>query len=180
MKKLIFILLLISCEPIHIWQTCTFTPERHESNVNFWMRSDSILEVCYRFNDSYIYDIGEDQSDKNKLFGIAPEYDCDWDNLSFRISIFYQNDSLHIGAYVHDLQKYGEKAKKVHIKTIPVNSEIYTRIEDLGNVVYFTVDEITISIDVTPHETQGYVITRPYFGGNKTAPHKITFEYKIL
>ena len=151
----------------------------HYSNIGVGHQEGSSLAVVYTFNESCEYNVDTDQSDKNKLFGLAPNFDINWDNLSFRISWYYDNDSIYLGAYIHD-KDLGYSPLKVHMYTSSIMGQIETSIVDCGDSVIFTIQDIIYIAKVSPHKTKGYYIPSPYFGGNRVAQQDIKIKYEKL
>jgi hypothetical protein len=175
MKKLLIILLIfVSCEKEQETYI-VFKENSHYSNIGVQRQDSNELHYIVEFNESIVYDIGTDQSDKCKLFGLAPGFQFNWDELSFRHSFFFMNDSVHIGAYIHD----NDTLIKKHLYT-GLYEPIECYLKDYGDSVIFVVNNHYLSIPVTPHETKNYYIPNPYFGGNCKPPHEITIKYEEL
>jgi hypothetical protein len=180
MKKLLLILLLFSCESEKTNQI-VFTPDSHYSNIGIsWQRSN-VLEYWVEFNESIVYDIGTDQSDKNKLFGLAKNV-ANWKHHSFRHSFWYDPsiDSVHIGAYVRDTILYGAQPKKVHLTSISHKESLYLRIEVKDTIVKFWAKDSYCIVPISKHDIKLFAIPKPYFGGDQYPPHEITLNYEIL
>lgn len=148
---------------------------KHYSNIGVRHQKSNELNYMIIFSNNCVYDIDIDQTDKNKLFGLSPNLDVNWDNQSFRHSWYYNNDSIYLGAYVYD-EKYGDKPLKIPIGTVCINEWVYLGIKDYKDSVQFTCKNEIFIIYLTHHDTTGYYIPSPYFGGNRTAPHDINFE----
>jgi hypothetical protein len=132
--------------------------------------------LAYRvaFTESCRYDIGRDQGDINKLFGIGyfPHYH---DN-SVRIGWNYDIVSGKINLFAY---WYAEGVRGWH----------YLRSVNIGEVNYFSIqvreqDHIIdvagrkYSVDVVGRSV-GYLL-RPYFGGNKTSPHTMIIDLQKI
>lgn len=183
MKRLIYILIVISfmsCESEPEWEECVIKESEHYSNAPYMTQTSKTLRVEYMFDESIRYDIGEDQSDKCKLFGIG-KIVPNWKHLSFRHSFWYDPsiDSIRIGAYVRDTIEYGDKPKKVHILNVGIYEKFMTEIEDCDSFVRFNVNEKYVEVKVSSHNIWLYGIPRPYFGGNCVAQNDITIKYKM-
>ena len=129
-----------------------------------------VLAYMVRFDQSARYDIGADQSDINKLFGIGylPHHfhnsvriGWNWDEQKQRVVTwaYWYKDSLN----------YSEKLHEVRLNV----TERYA--------IHFFPDRHTImvpgksmTIPIQPR-TSGYLLG-PYFGGNQTAPHDINLH----
>jgi len=132
--------------------------------------------LCYRvaFTHSCIYDIGNDQGDINKLFGIG--YFPSHHKNSVRIGWNYETVTGKICLWVY-WYKDGRRCWD------------YLRSVDIGMTYYFKIyigdGEHTIdvsgrryTVDTEPQKI-GYLL-QPYFGGNKTAPHDIIIDMQKI
>ena len=130
--------------------------------------------LAYRvgFTESCRYDIGRDQGDINKLFGVG--YFPSHHENSVRVGWNYDivSGKINIFAYWYAEGKRGWQ---------------YLRSVDLGVVYYFKmyIDGDMHRLDIAGRNYQVDVkstsicyLLRPYFGGNKTAPHDIVIDIK--
>jgi hypothetical protein len=132
--------------------------------------------IAYRvaFTESCRYDIGRDQGDINKLFGIG-YFPHHHDN-SVRIGWNYDIISGKINLFAY---WYLEGKRHWH----------YLRSVDIGEVNYFSIQvrEQDHIIDVSGRKycvdvrgrSVGYFL-RPYFGGSKTSPHTIIIDLQRI
>lgn len=132
--------------------------------------------LAYRvaFTESCRYDIGRDQGDINKLFGIG-YFPHHHDN-SVRIGWNYDIVSGKINLFAY---WYAQGVRGWH----------YLRSVDIGEVNYFSIQagEQDHIIDVSgrkycvdvPGRSVGYLL-RPYFGGNKTSPHTMIIDMQKI
>jgi len=130
------------------------------------------------FKNSCRYEIGSDQSDINKLFGIG--YFPHHHRNSVRFGWVYnpsKNDTMEIYAYWY---KDGERFSEF-LCDVPINSPVYYEIEKEYAVnfgwyfrlrVVFDKKKIGGAIVTVKPQSVGYLL-RPYFGGNQTAPHNM-------
>lgn len=132
----------------------------------------------YIFDESCRYLIGSDQSDKNKLFGWS--YGFHHKN-SVRVSWWYSpdDDRIVIGLYTYnDGEVSKKKLSNVEIGK-PIELTLSTRVDYTDLIVCELSDgnrKINSYIYKNNLSRWGYTLTT-YFGGNKTAPHKITMRY---
>jgi hypothetical protein len=132
--------------------------------------------LAYRiaFTESCRYDVGNDQADINKLFGIG--YFPSHHNNSVRVGWNYDivSGKIQLWAYWYEnsIRRYS-----------------YLRSVDIGNIYYIKIyidgEEHTIdasgrrfSVNVKP-QVFGYLL-RPYFGGNRKAPHDMMIDMEML
>lgn len=132
--------------------------------------------LAYRvaFTESCRYDIGRDQGDINKLFGIG-YFPHHHDN-SVRIGWNYDIVSGKINLFAY---WYAEG----------VRQWFYLRSVNIGEVNYFSIQvrEQDHIIDVAGRKycvdiagrSVGYLL-RPYFGGNKTSPHTMIIDLQKI
>lgn len=151
-----------------------------------WKNSKCLTKTRkYCFTESCIYDIGEDQTDKNKLFGWS--YGLHHKN-SVRVGWYYDSTfkCVKLCLYVYD---NGNVYKKVISNGIGigknVNIRLVSQLNGIGLIKYslewfydegkiFKTSYLTCRItDDLPN--WGYTLCL-YFGGNKTAPHDISVE----
>lgn len=128
-----------------------------------------VLEHKVTFTESCRYDIGEDQTDINKLFGIGyfPFHHIN----SVRIGWAYNisTDTIKIYAYWYK----NKERKWLFLRDLNIGqpNTFKISIREKEHVIFFN-QSFGVSIDV-PGQPIGYLL-RPYFGGNKKAPHDIT------
>jgi hypothetical protein len=136
------------------------------------------LAYSVKFTDSCRYDIGSDQTDINKLFGIG--YFPHHHRNSVRFGWVYnpsKYQTMEIWAYWYDK---GER-KYEFMCDVPINSVAYYEIateyvKEWGWYfrlkVIFDRDVIGKAVVTIKPQSVGYLL-RPYFGGNQTAPHNM-------
>lgn len=132
--------------------------------------------LVYRvtFTESCRYDIGNDQGDINKLFGIGyfPHHHDNSVRIGWNYNIVSGKIQLWAYWYADGVRQWS-----------------YLRSADFGVPYYFKIciDEGEHTIDVSGRrfsiylkpQSIGYLL-RPYFGGNRKAPHTIFIDMKKL
>ena len=132
-----------------------------------------IIRYIVRFDDSCRYNIGKDQGDINKLFGIG--YFPHHHKNSVRIGWNYHpvTDKIRLYAYWY---------------INGVRDWLYMDSVNIGDYVYASIhiNRGTHKIDIQGNRfvivrkgSLGYLLG-PYFGGNQTAPHNINLEITRL
>jgi hypothetical protein len=126
------------------------------------------LEYLVRFTDSCRYNIGKDQSDRNKLFGMTHGLFRNSSRWAWRFDI--GRDAIELSPYMHI---HGGVARGGYRTWVEIGEEILLGIACEGpDVVYY----------VQGHEAYRYTPGTklrfgyeqfPYFGGNVPAPHRI-------
>lgn len=139
---------------------------------------DVSFKASYIFKSDCVYDIGSDQSDINKLTGIS--FSLSPHKNSVRIGWRYSKafNMIELLYYIYD----NGVRKWEAIGAVPLNKTVYVSAEKRDDIIYFNVSCGDIS------HNQYYESTKPwkwlgyrlglYFGGNRTAPHKITVVKK--
>ena len=166
-----------------------FTIEKDKHYPKPWIIThvhpkDSVLylEFDFCFPDSTcVYDIGEDQSDWNKLFGVVP---MGWNLVhenSFRFGWRWLNNQLEIGYYNYINMPKPEKGVITHIDIGVVYSGLI--IIEKGELYMMLVNKETL--DTYEYWVEGEIRVDPlyhilylYFGGNRAAPHDINVSLK--
>lgn len=137
------------------------------------------------FDDNCRYDIGQDQTDKNKLFGwsygfhhinsarVTWYYDKECDGI--RLCLYIYNDGKCIKHNDSNLYKIGEKLNiklTSYICNNTISNEEEWRIEMIVNETAIT------SCIISKHNlcNWGYTLGL-YFGGNCRAPHDISVQF---
>lgn len=189
MKKLVFILMamasisLARCEKFdtHQWMPFTIQQGKHYPDKIFINRIPSrdgcYTELNFQFyfpDTSYIYDIGDNQSDWNKLFGITPFVNTIHE-YSIRVVWRWFNNKLQIGYYI-----YMPESPKV------IKGVITTTSRDIINDATIMVWDNMIVIRVNEDDftyfdgksCPGWWTSMPYFGGDEVAPHDIHISLK--
>lgn len=129
------------------------------------------------FTDSCKYDIGKDQSDINKLFGVSYGYHH---NQSDRIGWRYNIKTNMIDILLYSYEN--KKRYSFHLCSHPLNTNL-----NLSLKVKLTKNYRFVEIKFLD-QTKTYCFTHnlknwgytlgSYFGGNRTAPHTIKFMLK--
>jgi hypothetical protein len=123
------------------------------------------------FTPSCRYDIGEDQSDWNKLFGVGffPHHHRNSYRFAWRYDPEY--DVIQIGAYWYFK---GERRASV-IDVVGINKPVNLKLYYDGDYIAFEI-EGKVACKINSYwPVIGYKLG-PYFGGNKTAPHDMKIE----
>lgn len=133
-------------------------------------------EIAHRvmFTPSCRYDIGPEQSDVNKLFGVgyAPHHHRNSVRFGWRYD--RQSDMIEILAYWYlDGQRY------IHpMMFAGIGQTLHYAIRRNADHHLLIARWQTFSVPVHSQRV-GYLL-RPYFGGNMTAPHDITINMTRL
>lgn len=119
------------------------------------------------FTESCRYDVGEDQSDINKLFGIGyfPFHHYNSVRIGWNYNI--DKDQIELWAYWY---KQGKRNWE-WLDSIKIMQPSYMEIEIKSNYHIIRTKNSLFSVPVGG-ECIGYLL-RPYFGGNEAAPHDI-------
>jgi hypothetical protein len=139
----------------------------------------SMVGYRVKFTDSCAYDIGPDQADINKLFGIG--YFPHHHKNSVRFGWRYSNGEIEILSYWY---LNGERNSDL-ICSVPLNKPMVYKIHILRDWHTLTVSEglsdfHSHSFNVpVPGKNFGYLLST-YFGGNLTAPHNIEINLERL
>jgi len=129
-----------------------------------------VLEYNVTFTDSCRYDIGEDQTDINKLFGIGYFPFHHWNSVRIGWAYNPTTDKIDISAYWYEKgqRKWQETVRK------NIGEEINFKIEIGKHNHYISINNSYATIPL-PGQRLGYLL-RPYFGGNRKAPHDIEIK----
>jgi hypothetical protein len=135
--------------------------------------SPEIVRVV-QFTPSCRYDIGNDQSDINKLFGVGYFPHHHRNSIRFGWRYDQASDMIEILAYWYaQKERLWESMKFVAIGS--KNVFVMRRHEDMHELF---IGKDRLIIDMPACEV-GYLL-QPYFGGNRTAPHDITINIQKL
>jgi hypothetical protein len=139
-----------------------------------FMSKEKSLDYYVIFDQSCAYDIGEDQDDVNKLFGIGYFPFHRWNSVRFGWRYSKDVDKIEILSYVYvNKVRYFE-----HICYVDFFNSYKFSISHISDLkVIFAVSEMNDgkvyrSEFLSKFRSFGYLLG-PYFGGNKTAPHDI-------
>lgn len=153
----------------------------------FGKKFDWASSMRVTFNNTCAYEIGEDQSDINKLFGISYGHH-QWNN-SDRIGWRYLPGDNKIELLLYSYVD-GQRVKKPLTK-IPLNKEfkvamlvsldgnkrfVSVHIEPSGQFDSGVPLGFSWEFEMKPCLTWLHYTLHPYFGGNCKAPHDITIE----
>ena len=137
-----------------------------------------VLSYKYIFTDSCKYDIGEDQSDINKLFGLS--FSLSPHKNSIRVGWRYvpSSSNIELLSYIY---KDGVRSWKP-LCFVGLNEEVSIEMSRLGTIAKIEAksesESSVILIDVNGLWGKFSYELGLYFGGNKTAPHNITIVKK--
>jgi len=174
---IVLIILICSCKKLdefspRQFRIYTIEEGRHKSESLPSIKLNSkYIEFEALFNSSCIYNIGQDQSDINKLYGFSNGTNH-LEN-SARFGWRWYNNELQILAYTH----IDSKIQWKYITTIDYNKIYSYKLSITNNNYVFTCNNTTVELPASGKGVIRYYLF-PYFGGNKTAPHKITITIK--
>ena len=125
------------------------------------------------FTETCRYDIGEDQTDINKLFGLG--YMLAHRENSVRFGWWYDpsKDSVGIMAYWYDRGKRNAD----HLRYVALSDSHHYMIIARDDVHILTIDRLEVKRVVTKRSEICYAL-HPYFGGNRPAPHDIVIKMR--
>lgn len=150
----------------------------HYSNHDFftYIRSDTI-SFRFRFDDSAVYDIGDDQSDINKLFGFAEGSASAIHEWSARFGWRWYGERLEILAYAYvDGQRRSELLGVLESGESGIG---YITSED--DLYRFTFGSTTVEIPKgRSYSDRTKYLSYPYFGGTTPAPHDVRVWVTVL
>ena len=127
-----------------------------------------------QFAPSCRYDIGQDQSDWNKLTGFT--LGCA--SNSVRIGWRWNGEHVELGAYIHENGKRVVTPFKVKCD---LNVDIRIGIVRLSDTEFlFHVDEKDYLYTFKKKRPYWGWMMHPYFGGNRSAPHDVTLYLNVL
>lgn len=132
--------------------------------------------LVYRvaFTESCRYDIGNDQGDINKLFGIG-YFPHHHDN-SVRIGWNYDIVSGKINVFAY---WYVEGSREwQYLRSVEIGQPYYFKMYIDGN--NHRIDAAGRIYHVDVNATKIAYLLRPYFGGNRTAPHTMIIDLERL
>jgi len=130
--------------------------------------------ICYRvaFTQSCKYDIGNDQGDINKLFGIG--YFPSHHKNSVRIGWNYDTVSGKICLWAY-WYKDGKRCWD-YLRSVDIGVPYYFKIYIGDGEHTIDVSGRRYTVDTEPQKIS--YLLRPYFGGNQTAPHDMIIDMK--
>lgn len=136
------------------------------------------LQFIVRFDSSAIYTTVDpsNQYDINKLYGFS-DNNAEHQQFSARFGWRWSDNALRLFGYIYI---NGIRQSK-ELGTIGIGSENNCSIKVKADHYIFSLNNAIDSLPrktITPHGV-GYKLY-PYFGGNETAPHKITIAIKEL
>ena len=134
------------------------------------------LKYRIRFNDTCQYNIGEDQSDVNKLFGIGYLPWHRQNSVRFGWRYVLERGKIEILAYWY---KSGQRhyQSMFHIEFGKWYDYSISKNNNSHKLIIYDTDASTLAehiVELTP-QLFGYKLF-PYFGGNKTAPHTMSID----
>lgn len=156
-----------------------------------WFRKRDSMNITMdvKFDDSIVYDLGEDQMDVNKLLGFAYGFHhINSDRIGFRYNIDMKKVELVYYLYVDGVR---QKTRHLCYIDIGVNYEVNLNVclpEDGVRDVKISVKNLDKNdfVDIYNKEARiefkkkpwYYYILGGYFGGNRRAPHTIRIKTK--
>lgn len=130
--------------------------------------------LAYRvgFTESCRYDIGRDQGDINKLFGVG--YFPSHHENSVRVGWNYDLVSGRINLFAY--WYVGGKRDWQYLRSVDIGIMYYFKMYIDDDIHRLDIAGRNYRVDV--HSTPICYLLRPYFGGNRTAPHDIVIDIK--
>lgn len=197
MKNILILLtLLTSCDEFNaqiesdpkewtIYTIPTYTNYSYPMLSKNYTDTNKVKRFSFYFiaDESWLYDIGENQSDINKLSGII--FDS-WNNIhrfSVRFGWRYLNGNYEILSYTY-LPDYGKEPIKEHLINIRLFEPYYCKLEMTDNYIRHSITDInnkSTVINVIYHNNKlpsDSWITHFYFGGDCKPPHPVTCTMK--
>ena len=165
--------------PIIPFKTYIIDSAAHFCNDNnFVTTSISQLKFKVKFDSSAIYTTADinNQDDINKLYGFA-DNNTQHHQYSARFGWRWSNNALWLFAYIYNEGMVAHK----ELGSIAIGKEHHCEIKITPNHYIFSVNNYQDSLprkSIT-QKAEGYKLY-PYFGGDETAPHKITILIKDL
>lgn len=133
-----------------------------------------LLKASYIFTDSCKYDIGSDQSDINKLFGLS--FSLSPHKNSIRVGWRYvpSSSNIELLSYIY---KDGARSWKP-LCFVGLNEEVSVEISRFGTIAKIEAksesESSVILLDANGLWGKFSYELGLYFGGNRTAPHKMS------
>lgn len=165
-------------KPVKAYTTYTIQQGNHYCDQNA-IRSVRTSEMKFqaKFDQSAIYQTVDpgNQYDINKLWGFSEGFSNQYN--SARIGWSWNNEALRLYGYVYaNGVRYSQE-----ITTVQIGADNNCSIRVAGNTYIFTVNGTSISLPRGPSSASasGYQ-QYPYFGGDETAPHRITILIRSL
>lgn len=160
------------------YKTYVIEQGRHYADgVRFPPFSGTVLSFSAVFNNSAMYDFSNDPNiyyDQNTLYGFA-DNNKRHEQFSARFGWRWFNNELQIAAYTIN----NGMPTIEEMTSVPLNTAVNYSIEVHDTYYLFTVNGVTKQMDRASSTTSaGPYKLLPYFGGNATAPHRITIKIK--
>ena len=181
MKKLLILLLLISCskEVDDLGFRVYTIPAGEHSSGSFLNHPDN-SRISFQFvldNSAYYKtEIPENQHDVNKIYGMS-DFGLRHQKYSIRLGWRYINNELQLCWLRHEEGRHSSAT----IRTIEPGV-IYDATIDIKTFYYvIVIDSDTTLVRRRPEGNWGLIrryYLYPYFGGNEYAPHDITIKIK--
>jgi len=146
-------------------------------------RNKTQFSKVVTFDSSAIYDIGVEQSDINKLWGIRDAFFSNHKN-SARFGWRYAGEGMiELLAYCYDKGvRLNTGGGEVSLGFVKPYESVVTEIFVLENKYIFRVgigsETIIEQVEKATLSSKWYFTSNPYFGGNLTAPHTIKIKIK--
>lgn len=134
----------------------------------------SLLVYRVGFTESCRYELGRDQGDINKLFGVG--YFPSHHENSVRIGWNYDLVSGKINIFAY--WRVGGRCDWQYLRSVEIGMVYYFKIFIEGDEHTIDVSGRRYCVDVNTSKI-AYLL-RPYFGGNKTAPHDIIIDIQTV
>lgn len=145
---------------------------------NFVSTSLNAINFMVKFDSSAIYNTTDpsNQDDINKLYGFS-DNNAQHHQYSARIGWRWSNNALRLFGYTYNEGIVDSK----ELAPVDIGKENLCSIKITSQHYIFSINGMTDSLrrKSTTAKAEGYKLY-PYFGGDETAPHKITILIKDL
>jgi len=141
----------------------------------FLLKRNHNVGYIVQFTPSCEYDIGDDQMDINKLFGVGYFPHHHKDSVRFGWRWIGGIGLVELMAYWY---KDGKRDSR-HICYVGVGTKIKCELKIEENHAAFIVDGVGYAIIPFEKKRICYLL-HPYFGGNKVAPHDIEIKMERI
>ena len=181
MKKLLILLLLVSCsKEVDDFGFRVYTIPAGEHSSGSFLNHPDNSRISFQFvldNSAYYEtEIPENQYDVNKIYGMS-DFGLRHQKYSIRLGWRYINNELQLCWLRHEEGRHSSATIRAIEPGVIYNATI-----DIKTFFYvIVIDNDTTMVRRRPEGNWGLVrryYLYPYFGGNEYAPHDITIKIK--